>query len=71
MTLLSRGSRSADENAPMGSVIKVLAIYNTPFWRERGLNGQASADVGPVKVVFDNSPDLQTRYPAAFAEGSG
>ena len=42
--------------APMGSAIKILAIYDSTFWREQGLSGQATADVGPVRVVFDNSP---------------
>jgi monoamine oxidase len=59
------------QSAPMGSVIKVLAIYDTPFWRQCGLSGQASAVVGPVKVVFDNSPP--SGHPGVlvgFAEGS-
>lgn len=46
--------------APMGSAIKILAIYDSPFWRERGQSGQATADVGPVRVVFDNSPPSGT-----------
>jgi monoamine oxidase len=40
----------------MGSVIKCMAIYDEPFWRADGLSGQATSDVGPVKVIFDNSP---------------
>lgn len=44
------------QRTPAGSVIKVYAIYPQPFWRRSGLNGQAASDVGPVKVVFDNSP---------------
>jgi monoamine oxidase len=42
--------------APMGSVIKVHAIYDTPWWREEGLSGRVVSDLGPIKVVFDNSP---------------
>lgn len=42
---------------PMGRVAKVHAVYDRPFWRERGLSGIASIyDDGPVGVVFDNSP---------------
>ena len=41
---------------PAGSVIKAFAVYDEPFWRHEGLNGQAASDVGPVKVTFDNSP---------------
>ncbi len=44
------------QRVPMGSVIKVYAVYETPFWRELGLNGQVGSDTGPVKVTFDNSP---------------
>ena len=29
------------QRLPMGSVIKVISIYDEPFWRERGLSGQA------------------------------
>jgi monoamine oxidase len=39
-----------------GSVVKCMAIYPEPFWREDGLSGQATSDTGPAKIVFDNSP---------------
>jgi len=44
------------QRLPAGSVIKVYAVYDEPFWRADGLNGQVGSDEGPVKVVFDNSP---------------
>jgi len=44
------------QRMPNGSVIKCMAVYDEPFWRERGLSGQVTSDRGPVKVVFDNSP---------------
>jgi monoamine oxidase len=44
------------QRMPQGTVIKTMAIYETPFWREDGLSGQATSDVGPARVVFDNSP---------------
>ena len=44
------------QRMPAGSVIKAFAVYDEPFWRRAGLNGQAASDTGPVKVVFDNSP---------------
>ena len=31
------------QRMPMGAVIKVHAIYDTPFWRDEGLNGQVVA----------------------------
>ncbi|HUF54806.1 MAG TPA: flavin monoamine oxidase family protein [Dehalococcoidia bacterium] len=42
--------------APMGSVIKVHAVYDTPWWRDEGLSGRVVSDTGPIKVIFDNSP---------------
>jgi monoamine oxidase len=39
-----------------GSVIKCMAVYERPFWRDDGLSGEATSDVGPAKLVFDNSP---------------
>ena len=44
------------QRMPQGTVIKTMAIYETPFWREDGLSGQAASDAGPARVVFDNSP---------------
>ena len=43
------------QRMPPGACIKCIAQYETPFWREDGLAGQA---VGPdleVRVTFDNS----------------
>jgi monoamine oxidase len=44
------------QKLPAGAVIKTFASYPAPFWRERGLNGQAISDRGPAKVTFDVSP---------------
>jgi len=44
------------QRMPQGSVIKCMAIYDEPFWRKDGLAGIATSDVGPAKVIFDNSP---------------
>jgi monoamine oxidase len=44
------------QRMPQGTVIKTMAIYEQPFWRQEGLSGQATSDVGPARVVFDNSP---------------
>ena len=44
------------QKLPAGSVMKTFAVYDEPFWRADGLNGQAASDEGPVKVTFDVSP---------------
>lgn len=48
------------QRLPAGSVIKLYLVYDEPFWRARGLTGQAASDEGPVKVMFDNSPPSGT-----------
>ena len=44
------------QRMPMGSVIKVNAVYDEPFWRQEGLSGRAISDEGPIRTVFDNTP---------------
>ncbi|GMV93663.1 MAG: putative flavin-containing monoamine oxidase AofH [Candidatus Hydrogenedentota bacterium] len=45
------------QRMPMGSVIKCIAIYASPFWRDAGLSGEVVTDVGPVKFTFDDTPE--------------
>jgi monoamine oxidase len=44
------------QRVPIGSLIKTIGVYDTPFWRAQGLNGQVTSDQGPVRVMFDASP---------------
>ena len=44
------------QRVPVGSLIKTIAVYDTPFWRAQGLNGQVTSDQGPVQLMFDASP---------------
>lgn len=44
------------QRTPAGSLIKLMVVYDEPFWRREGLTGQAYSDVGPLRLVFDNSP---------------
>jgi monoamine oxidase len=44
------------QHMPQGTLIKFEAIYDRPFWRAKGLNGQAVSELGPVKATFDSSP---------------
>ncbi len=39
-----------------GSINKVLAVYERPFWREEGLSGQGFAPYELVRELYDNSP---------------
>lgn len=40
---------------PSGSYAKVEVVYDTPFWRDAGLTGQAFGEE-PVGATFDQSP---------------
>ncbi len=39
-----------------GTLTKVAAVYDRPFWRDQGLTGQAFSASGPVSATFDDSP---------------
>jgi monoamine oxidase len=39
-----------------GTLTKVAAVYDTPFWRDHGLSGGVVATGGPVSAAFDDSP---------------
>lgn len=42
----------------MGAITKVVALYDRPFWRERGLAGAGISHIGPMREVHDMSgPD--------------
>jgi len=43
-----------------GSVVKCMAVYERPFWRDQGLSGAITSVSGPVSVGFDNSPPAGT-----------
>lgn len=53
-----------------GSTVKTSCLYDTPFWRDEGLNGSLMSDRGPITVTFDNSPpDGAHGVLVAFAQG--
>jgi monoamine oxidase len=59
------------QRMPMGSVMKVIAIYDKPFWRDQGFTGQVVSDKGPAQVTFDNTPPEGTPGALmAFVEAS-
>ena len=53
---LPAGRAQLAMRAPMGAVTKVHAVYDEPFWRAEGLNGQLVSDEGALRVTFDDSP---------------
>lgn len=37
----------------MGAVVKVVAVFETPFWRHEGLAGAAISHLGPLREIHD------------------
>jgi monoamine oxidase len=55
---------------PMGSVIKCIASYDRPFWREAGYSGEAFSTTGLVRATFDDcSPSGDHAALVAFVVG--
>jgi len=55
---------------PMGSVIKCVASYERPFWREAGYSGEAFSTAGAVRATFDDcSPSGDHAALVAFVVG--
>jgi putrescine oxidase len=45
-----------EQGLSQGSVSKILAVYDEPFWRADGLSGQGFAPYELVRELYDNSP---------------
>jgi monoamine oxidase len=59
------------QQIPAGQVIKVQVAYESPFWREAGLNGFALSLADEFNVVLDNSPpDGSCGVLVGFFEGA-
>ncbi|MGA4728003.1 flavin monoamine oxidase family protein [Micromonospora taraxaci] len=43
------------QRMPMGSALKVHAVYPEPFWRADGLSGVSTSSAGPLTETVDNS----------------
>jgi len=54
--LLPANRDALTQRMAMGATMKCVAVYDKPFWRERGLSGEVACTEGPLTVVFDNSP---------------
>lgn len=53
---LPSGRNQLTDRFPQGTLTKVAAVYDRPFWREEGLTGQVLSTAGPVSATFDDSP---------------
>jgi monoamine oxidase len=59
------------QQIPAGSVIKFQVGYDTPFWREEGLNGFVLSLDDEFDIVLDNSPhDASCGVLVGFLEGA-
>ncbi len=52
---LPRRQHQMHQHQSLGLVIKVHAVYRTPFWREDGLSGTGFAAGALVQEVYDNT----------------
>jgi monoamine oxidase len=44
------------QRAPMGSMIKVMAVYDSAWWRDEGLSGFAQGQLEALALTADSSP---------------
>jgi monoamine oxidase len=57
------------QRSPMGSMVKVLALYPRPFWREQGLNGLGIGNLPTLELTVDSSPPGGPGVLAGFIAG--
>ena len=46
----------------MSGHCKIIFIYDTPFWREKNLSGEAFSHSGPLSEIYDASPANEEYY---------
>jgi monoamine oxidase len=39
-----------------GNMVKAQAVFERPFWRDKGLNGMVVSDAAPAGTTYDNTP---------------
>lgn len=60
------------QRMPQASAHKMFAIYDEPFWRADGLNGQLISDAGPARMTNDSCMPEESAGPGillGFLEG--
>ena len=45
------------EKTKMGSVLKIIVLYDKPFWREKGYSGEIISNKEPIFLSYDCSTD--------------
>lgn len=56
------------QRSPMGALIKVLVVYDTPWWRMQGLSGNPIGKLEAVELVADSNNqnlEVQASWPAS------
>ncbi|SEL73035.1 flavin monoamine oxidase family protein [Rhodococcus maanshanensis] len=48
------------QRMPSGSIVKIAAVYEEPFWRADGLSGQSAAPGSPATITIDAGTDAAT-----------
>ncbi len=59
------------QRTPMGATAKIFALYDRPFWRERGFSGEVATTAGPLTVTFDNCTETGQASLLAFVTAGG
>lgn len=58
------------QRMPQASAHKMFALYDEPFWRDDGLNGQLISDAGPARMTNDSCmPNEELGIILGFLEG--
>jgi monoamine oxidase len=69
--VLPYARRGLNQRMPMGAVIKCFVAYETPFWREQGLCGQAILCSAEYGAFFDvTAPGNQHGVLSGFFDGA-
>lgn len=55
------------QRAPMGTIIKVLAVFDSPFWLEQGLSGTAMGNLETLEFVADSTNTVKPNAPGVLA----
>ncbi|WP_407650003.1 flavin monoamine oxidase family protein [Enteractinococcus fodinae] len=70
---LPREQMIAHQHISMGLVIKIHAVYETPFWRDKGLSGTGFGGGRMVQEVYDNTnygPNLVDEHEGESPHGT-